>query len=111
MWSLRSNGGVTMTDCEDSGPSERPRPARHGWVRACPYVMVVVMAALAARGVDSADAPAVDPEFHAEVTRTYDFQPHTLTSEQINKKSGQLDAFWNKVKADPARYLPLLRPE
>jgi hypothetical protein len=31
---------------------------------------------------------------HTEIRQTYNFQPHTLTTAQINEKSVVLDQFW-----------------
>ena len=50
-------------------------------------------------------------EFHTKVTMLYSFEPHTLSSEQIESKSGQLDLFWKEVKSSPEKHLPLLRNE
>lgn len=68
----------------------------------------VMLSGLAnAQSPTSADALA----FHARVVALYSFEPHKLTSEQIEAKSKVLDSFWEEVKADPKRYLPLLRNE
>jgi hypothetical protein len=56
---------------------------------------------------ESADTVA----FHSKVVSLYSFEPHLLTSKQIEGKSAVLDTFWAEVKADPKRYLPLLRNE
>ena len=50
-------------------------------------------------------------DFHAEILKTYSFQPHTLTQKEIEAKSGELDRFWGKVKDGKEQYLPLLRTE
>ncbi|MGZ3579771.1 MAG: DUF4124 domain-containing protein, partial [Syntrophales bacterium] len=49
--------------------------------------------------------------FHAEIVKTYRFQPHTLSQKEIEAKSNDLDQFWNKVKDRKEHYLPLLRAE
>jgi hypothetical protein len=48
---------------------------------------------------------------HAEIRQTYNFQPHTLTSAQIDQKSAVLDQFWKKAKLQRDVYLPALRQE
>ena len=50
-------------------------------------------------------------DFHAEILKTYGFQPHTLSQKEIEAKSNDLDQFWNKVKDRKEQYLPLLRAE
>lgn len=73
--------------------------------------ILVVVGAGFTSGVRAAESQNTAAEFHVEVSRVYGFQPHTLTSEQTTKKSAELDAFWDKVKTDQGRYLPLLRSE
>ena len=46
-----------------------------------------------------------------EIRQTYDFAPHTLSSEQLRAKSVTLDAFWSKAKSDPSSYIPVLQAE
>ncbi len=46
-----------------------------------------------------------------EILKTYDFQPHSLSKDQIAQKSSVLDQFWAKAKADPAVYVPALREQ
>jgi len=50
-------------------------------------------------------------DFHDQITGLYSFEPHTLSSEQRESKSSQLDFFWKMVEANPEKYLPLLRDE
>jgi hypothetical protein len=45
------------------------------------------------------------------VDSCYSFNPHELTSEEINVKSGLLDIFWDKIESNKDYYLPLLRNE
>ena len=45
------------------------------------------------------------------IDNTYDFHPHKLTKQEKKEKSKLLDAFWNKVKSDQDKYLPMLRTE
>lgn len=56
-------------------------------------------------------AAAQSASIHQQVQQTYNFQPHLLTHEQISQKSGLLDQFWTKAKADPSHYIPALRQE
>lgn len=53
----------------------------------------------------------IQKDFHAEILKTYGFQPHTLSQKEIEAKSSDLDQFWNKVKDRKEQYLPLLRAE
>lgn len=50
-------------------------------------------------------------EFHSEILALYNFQPHTLNQQELDKKSSELDKFWSKVKGNQNKYLPLLRKE
>lgn len=77
------------------------------------YLSVVLAASAILAGLARAQAPASDEAlaFHAKVVGLYSFEPHKLSSEQIEAKSKVLDSFWEEVKADPKRYLPLLRNE
>jgi hypothetical protein len=74
---------------------------------------IVLAATIAGSLVAHAQDAAVrdGSAFHAKVVSLYSFEPHKLTSEQINAKSKDLDAFWNEVKANPKQFLPLLRVE
>jgi len=54
---------------------------------------------------------AQSPSIHQQIQQTYNFQPHSLTREQIAQKSDLLDQFWTKAKADRSHYLPALRQE
>src|SRR5437660_11262731 len=47
----------------------------------------------------------------AEVQKVYDFHPHTLSSAQIDQKSGLLDQFCTKAKYQRRVYVPDLRRE
>jgi len=68
--------------------------------------------ALLAFPVLAAGQGAQTPEsFHAEILRTYDFQPHALDQAQIAKKSDLLDQFWANAKAQRGIYVPGLRRE
>jgi len=48
---------------------------------------------------------------HEGIEKTYNFQPHTLSSAEITQKSGVLDQFWTKAKSEPNIYVPALRQE
>ena len=58
----------------------------------------------------AAQSPA-PTAIHAEIQQTYNFQPHTLTTAQINEKSAVLDQFWKKAKSQSNVYAPALRQE
>ena len=45
------------------------------------------------------------------VDKVYDFSPSKLTRSEQEKKGSALDEFWNRVKSDTTKYLPLLRTE
>lgn len=79
--------------------------------RYCPTALALTAALLvhpaSAQPVASGEAAA----FHAKVASLYAFEPHKLSSKEIDEKSKILDGFWDEVKAQPERYLPLLRSE
>jgi hypothetical protein len=56
-------------------------------------------------------ADEVSSEFHDIISKLYNFQPRTLSNEEINQKSAELDVVWKKVKSKPDIYSPLLRNE
>jgi len=68
--------------------------------------LIAALVALFAASAPRADAPE---SFRQTVKTLYAFHPHALTDAQIDAKSKELDAFWEKVKSDTATYLPLLR--
>jgi hypothetical protein len=78
--------------------------------RLCAALLCLGVSALHAQG-----APAVKPsvlsKFHGEVVKLYDFTPGTLPQKEMEAKSGELDAFWEKVKGDPATFGVALRKE
>ena len=45
------------------------------------------------------------------VDNVYNFSPHKLTKAEQQKKIPSLDVFFNEVKSDTSKYLPLLRNE
>lgn len=69
--------------------------------------LTLVLAACLAAG--PALANATDAEFQAQAGALYNFEPHTLSQEQLAAKSRELDRFWELVKSDPGAYLPRLR--
>lgn len=48
---------------------------------------------------------------HEQILGTYNFQPHTLSQQEITAKSAVLDQFWSTAKAQSSRYIPGLRQE
>lgn len=42
-------------------------------------------------------------------SKTYDFNPHELTSEEIQSKSADLDVLWKEVSSSPTKYITELR--
>ena len=67
----------------------------------------LLSALLIACSAHGADATA----FHAKVAALYSFEPQNSSDAQIDANSKRLDDFWSEVKADPKRYVPLLRRE
>lgn len=59
----------------------------------------------------AAFASAQASSIHEEIQRTYNFQPHVLSSAEITEKSGVLDQFWARAKSQPNVYVPALRQE
>ena len=64
------------------------------------YFCIVLMATIA--GAQSV---------HQQIQQTYDFQPHTLGTAEITKKSGVLDQFWSRAKSEADTYIGALRQE
>ena len=56
-------------------------------------------------------AVAQSTSIHQEIVDTYNFQPHLLSNQEINKKSAVLDQFWSRAKAQKTVYVPALREE
>lgn len=50
-------------------------------------------------------------EIHDEILKVYSFQPHLLTTAQIDERSSELDKFWTEAQTYPDRYVPGLRQE
>lgn len=57
------------------------------------------------------DGLGQDQEFHNRVKKLYSYEPQTLSKEAMQAKSDELDGFWNYVKEDLPKRLPLLRTE
>ena len=72
---------------------------------------LAVVAGIAFASTATAQSSADALAFRAKVASLYSFEPHKLTSQQIEAKSRVLDDFWAEVKAEPKRYVPLLRNE
>ncbi len=49
--------------------------------------------------------------FHQRVVSTYNFEPRTLSPDELKEKSNQLDAFWSSVTSNQGEGIPLLREE
>jgi len=50
-------------------------------------------------------------QMHTRVMALYNFSPHKISDAERQKKSDEMDAFWNDVKSSPSTKLPLLRVE
>ena len=48
---------------------------------------------------------------HQQIQQTYDFQPPSLSNQQITEKSAALDQLWTKAKKERSEYIPALRQE
>jgi hypothetical protein len=48
---------------------------------------------------------------HEDIVETYNFSPGKMTQDEQSKKIPLMDAFWNKVKSDTAKYINELRTE
>jgi len=85
-----------------------------GWtMRAAAAVALILLAggepAVAAQ---EPATPVIAERFRAEIGRLYAIEPQSLGRERtMDAVSRRLDAFWNRVKADRASYVPLLRAE
>lgn len=104
----------------------RPTGSRAKTIVVLPYVLFLILAAASigcgvepskssALPVDAQESPVVAvgsapgcDEFQKLIDRTYDFKPTKLTEAEQTKKSADMDAVWNKVKADPKNTLPCL---
>lgn len=79
---------------------------------ACGALPVQAQTPTAPAPANNQSGPVTAEAFHAEIGRLYGFAPNSLKKQKrIEATSARLDAFWNKVKADKATYLPLLRAE
>lgn len=76
----------------------------------CPHVGTLALLAVCgfqciAQSLYTQDA------MHAQIKSLYSFSPSTVTAEVRTSKSKQMDAFWDEVKQNKDRELPLLRKE
>jgi hypothetical protein len=53
-------------------------------------------------------ATAQSSSIHQQIQKTYNFQPHSLTTAEIQQKSGMLDQFWTEAKSKSHIYIPAL---
>jgi hypothetical protein len=67
------------------------------------FALLLLMAASAATGQSTS--------LHQQIEPTYNFQPHSLSNQEITQKSPVLDQFWQRAKAEQSRYVPALRQE
>lgn len=74
-------------------------------------LLIALVSALTFAGSEAFAQPTDAPTFHSRVLDLYSFQPHKLTEAQISAKSGELDRFWESVKANATQTVPLLRQE
>ncbi|MFI5092730.1 MAG: hypothetical protein ACHQIK_04735 [Candidatus Acidiferrales bacterium] len=74
----------------------------------CFYILIFLLLPGVAAGRQAAQSPA---DLHAEIQSIYNFQPHTLTHDQIMQKSALLDQFWTKATSQREVYVPGLRRE
>jgi hypothetical protein len=74
----------------------------------CSTILILTLIPLVAAGRQTA---ATKANLHAEIERVYNFQPHTLDSQQIQEKSAILDKFWSKAGSQRDVYVPGLRQE
>ena len=73
-----------------------------------PVLAVDSKASLAPEDSSVSVVPAECVEFQKFVDATYNFKPSKLTAEQQTAKSAEMDAIWNKVKADQKKLVPCL---
>lgn len=73
-------------------------------------VIVAIILSVSAMCV-AAQSSGIDRNFHQRIKRLYSFEPHTLTTNQIEEKSLALDEFWKEATASPEQYVPALRAE
>jgi hypothetical protein len=95
---------ISLTTCRDPGPTPEPfvQPAINlSMIRYSPILLLVLLITQTAFG----------QKIHREVNEIYEFQPHLLKRSEQGPKGDLMDAFWSKVSADTATYLPELRAE
>ena len=59
----------------------------------------------------ASSAIAQSASIHQQIQQTYDFQPPSLSNQQITEKSAALDQLWTKAKKERSEYIPALRQE
>lgn len=74
-------------------------------------ILIALVCALTFAGDPSLAQSTDSPTFHDKVSTLYSFQPHKLNRAEISAKSDELDRFWEYVKTNAARAVPLLRHE
>ena len=72
-------------------------------------MLMVILSALPGRSQNRAGGSQNCAELDKLIDITYGFKPSKLTSQERNTKSAQMDALWNKVKADQKNLIPCLR--
>jgi hypothetical protein len=80
------------------------------WSRFCTLAFAICFSSSTIAALTNGDSKA-PASIHAEIQQVYNFHPHELDKEQIKQKSAVLDVFWDKAKAQPAKYVPGLRKE
>lgn len=85
----------------------------YSWARYLAFVGTITAASTAsvAQQAKVRGIPQTQAEMHAEVVALYDFHPSRLNDAERSKKSAEMDYFWNEMKADISKSLPLLRAE
>jgi len=68
-------------------------------------VLLTLLLAIATSAAPPQDAAAV----RRQVLDTYNFRPANLNAQQQTEKSKALDEFWDRAKARPDAYLPVVR--
>ena len=73
-------------------------------------VVVFTLSLIPATLLAQQSAPSA-AEFHDQIQKLYGFHPAEVTAAERTEKSNLMDALWNKAKAQPTVYVPLLRRE
>lgn len=72
------------------------------------WVLILLLLPAGARGRQVTRSTG---DLHADIQKTYNFQPHLLSDAEIAQKSALLDQFWAKAKGQPDVYASGLRKE